>query len=162
MKTPKKSLTAFLLLLTLSGACFAQEAQNEELRKRIGLGFSLFGPGQFASLDLNYFINNSLNAEVGLGLPMKYGGIKYHFGSGHFKKNPYIGLQVTYGEYITQLGVGGSSTMKPGWGIYLPIGTPGGVGNPNFSFNVEIALWHHFVEKKTIVFGGFKFKFYPF
>ena len=158
MNLIKKSLTTLLLLLTLSATCLAQE-EEIKLDRRLGFGFSLLGPGQFASLDLSYFVTRNLNVEVGWGAPMSYGGIKFYFGSDIPQKNSYIGIQATYGEFVTSYGPGGSDEMDLGWGLYAPIGIPL-AGGQGFSLNLEFGLWHHFVEPRTIVWLGLKFKGY--
>jgi len=154
MNLLKKSLTTFLLLLVLVGTCIGQETETK-FKNRVGIGFTVLGPGAVLSVDLSYLITKKLSAEIGYGFIAGYMGVKYHFMS-ESNSGVYVGVQPTY-NYLTRFFK--IDDHSPGFGLYVPVGytfRP----NQNFSASFEVALNSVFSIKHTRMWGGMKFHFY--
>ena len=92
-----------LLFIFLSSALLASSQLNETNKvmnpralNKMGYGIQLFGPAPFASVYVNYFVNQNVNIEGGIGLIGAYGGVHYMVGRKD-KKNlisPYLGADV--------------------------------------------------------------------
>jgi hypothetical protein len=92
-----------LLFIFLSSALLASSQLNETNKvmnpralNKMGYGIQLFGPAPFASVYVNYFVNQNVNIEGAIGLLGAYGGVYYMVGRKD-KKNlisPYLGADV--------------------------------------------------------------------
>lgn len=92
-----------LLFIFLSSALHASsqlnktnKVMNPRALNKMGYGIQLFGPAPFASVYVNYFVNQNVNIEGGIGLLGAYGGVHYMVGRKD-KKNlisPYLGADV--------------------------------------------------------------------
>ncbi|MFM1893420.1 MAG: hypothetical protein RIQ90_586 [Bacteroidota bacterium] len=129
---------------------FGQEnttVRNPRAFYKKGYDIRLLGPTPLLSVSMNYFVNQNVNLEAGIGLIGAFGGIEYYLGKKE-KRNltvPYAGLKVGYMTLPDiDPALGGSSDA---WGkfatVYLPVGVQLMTMN-GFHISLEGALFATF------------------
>lgn len=110
---------------------------NPRKSNPFGVNINLGGPTYILSISGDYFINSSLNVELGTGIVGTFAGIKYHINGNKNDKfwTPYFGL---YGVNIPSISiVWGSSSIRRQT-LYVPFGIQFNK-NKGLTFGVEIA-----------------------
>jgi hypothetical protein len=128
----------FFLIISLFVAfnVFAQDNSIKNIRadRKFGIGVQLLGPTILTSLQLDYFITQNLNLEVGVGLFGYYGGAKWYFGS---KVKPTYWAPYIGGCYISAADFSAFvSGISPG--AYFPLGIQF-ISKGGFTFATEVA-----------------------
>jgi len=116
--------------------------KNPRLARQIGISGVLLGPSVIGSVQLDLFLNENWQMDLGLGLVGIYGGLNYHFKGKdmHRMLTPYVGLK----GHIGFSPVDFAFNPRTGLGFYVPVGVSL-VSKGMIYFAPELALHYAFL-----------------